>query len=318
MAMGPQEIDCVHLSYRSMTVKFPISNFISRFNRVRSQERQAVFKKVAQSAQLVSLPDIYLKLKELIDDPDYTMAEVALLVGRDPGMAARFLRVVNSPLNRRAVKIETVSHAVSLLGIRQVHDIVLTASVAEAFSGIQTDVMNMKKFWQGSFYCAVMTKRLALECGIMDTDRLFVIGLLHDIGHLFMYLSIPEAAQQAVLTARDLDRPLYQVEREQLGFDYARLGGVVMKQWDLPKIFQVITFFHPEPGQADRFTEETALLHLSALLVMSDLENGDFGKGAFSVDPSAMQTAGLTEEQCLDLRRTAASEFAEVSDSLFL
>ncbi len=123
-----------------------------------------MFQKVVKSAQLISLPDIYLKLKELIDDPDYTMAEVALLVGRDPGMATRFLRLVNSPLYRRVRKIETVSHAVSLLGIRQVHDIVLSASVAEAFEGIQTEVMNMKKFWQRSFYCAVMTKQLALEC----------------------------------------------------------------------------------------------------------------------------------------------------------
>ena len=54
-----------------------------------------------------------------MDDPDYTMAEVAILVGRDPGMATRFLRVVNSPLYRRIRKIETVSHAVSLLGIRR-------------------------------------------------------------------------------------------------------------------------------------------------------------------------------------------------------
>ena len=106
-----------------------------------------MFQKVVKSAQLISLPDIYIKLKELMDDPEYTMAEIALLVGRDPGMAGRFLRVVNSPLYRRIRKIETVSQAVSLLGIRQVHDIVLSASIAEAFEGIQTEVMNMKKFW---------------------------------------------------------------------------------------------------------------------------------------------------------------------------
>ena len=95
-----------------------------------------------------------------MDDPDYTMAEVAVLVGRDPGMATRFLRVVNSPLYRRIRKIETVSHAVSLLGIREVHDIVLSAAVAEAFEGIQTDVMNMQKFWQRSFYWKPVAKRI--------------------------------------------------------------------------------------------------------------------------------------------------------------
>lgn len=275
-----------------------------------------MFQKVVKSAQLISLPDIYIKLKALIDDPDYTMAEVALLVGRDPGMATRFLRVVNSPLNRRVCKIETVSHAVSLLGIRQVHDIVLSASVADAFEGIQTKVMNMKKFWQRSFYCAVMTKQLALECGIMESDRLFVTGLLHDIGHLFMYIAIPEESQHAILNAKKLERPLYQVERELLGFDYAKLGGYMMRQWDLPKSLQAITWFHPEPGKANQFALETALLHLASLLVQADLEAGAFGAGAFLVDPAAWQLTDLTEEHCLHARQTAAEQFGEVAESI--
>jgi HD-like signal output (HDOD) protein len=277
-----------------------------------------MFQKVVNAAQLISLPDIYLKLKTLIDDPDYTMAEVALLVGRDPGLATRFLRVVNNPLNRRMRTIETVSHAVSLLGIQQIHDIVLSTSVAEAFKGIQTEVMDMKKFWQRSFYCAVLTKQLALAGGATDSERLFVIGLLHDIGHLFMYLSIPEESQQTIVDAKKLERPLYLMERERLGFDYATVGGYVMRQWDLPKSFQAITFFHPEPGKASHFVTETALLHLSSQLVMSDLEAGTFDQGAFSVDPSVWATTGLTKEQCLDCRCTAADRLAEVAESLFL
>jgi HD-like signal output (HDOD) protein len=231
-------------------------------------------------------------------------------------MATRFLRVVNSPLNRRVNKIETVSKAVSLLGIRQVHDIVLSASVAEAFEGIETDVMNMKKFWQRSFYCAVMTKQLALECEILESDRLFLTGLLHDIGHLFMYIAIPEESQHAILKANKLERPLYQVERKLLGFDYAKLGGYVMGKWDLPKSIQAITCFHPEPGKADQFASETALLHLASLLVQADLEDGAFGAGAFLVDPAAWQLTDLTEEQCLNARQTAAEQFNEVAESI--
>ncbi len=277
-----------------------------------------MFQTVVKSAQLISLPDIYFKLKELIDDPDFTMAEVALLVGRDPGMATRFLRVVNSPLNRRVRQIETIGHAVSMLGINQVHDIVLSASIAEAFEGIENDVMNMKKFWQRSFYCAVMSKMLAAECELMEGDRLFVMGLLHDIGHLFMYMAIPEESQKTILDTRRLDRPLYQVEREVLGFDYAQVGGYVMRQWDLPINFQAITYFHPEPGKATHYSEETALLHLSALLVLSELEAGVFGEGAFAVDPAVWSTVDLTPEQCLRFRSIAADEYAEVANSIFL
>jgi HD-like signal output (HDOD) protein len=226
------------------------------------------------------------------------------------------LRVVNSPLNRRIRKIETVSQAVSLLGIRQVHDIVLSASVAEAFEGIQTEVMNMKKFWQRSFYCAVMTKQLALECDIIEDDRLFVTGLLHDIGHLFMYIAIPEESQHAILKAKKLERPLYQMERELIGFDYAKVGGYMMRQWDLPKSLQAITYFHPEPGKSNQFASETAMLHLASLLVQADLEAGVFGEGAFLVDTAAWQLTGLTEEHCLKARQTAAEEFNAVAESI--
>ncbi|NIA19400.1 MAG: HDOD domain-containing protein [Xanthomonadaceae bacterium] len=276
-----------------------------------------MFQQVVKSAELISLPDIYVQLRELIDDPGYTMAEVAVLVGRDPGMAARFLQVVNSPLNRRLCKIETVSHAVGLLGISQVHDIVLSASVAEAFAGINIDVVDMRKFWQRSFYCAVMTKQLALECDVLESDRLFTAGLLHDIGHLFMYIAIPEETQQAILKAKEIEKPLYQVERKLLGFDYARIGGYMMKQWDLPQSLQAITWFHPEPGKASKFTMEAALLHLGSLLVRSDMEDNAFGEGAFTVDSSVWQTTGLTAEKCLDLRQTAADQFSEVANSLF-
>lgn len=144
------------------------------------------------------------------------MAEVTLLAGRAPGLATQFRRIVNSPLNRRSNKIETISHAVSLLGSRQVHDIALCASVTEAFDGILIGVMNIKQFWQRSVYCAVTAQRLAVACGEMDSERLFVMGLLYDIGYLFMYLAIPEESQQAILQAKEQQKPLYQIERELL------------------------------------------------------------------------------------------------------
>ena len=275
-----------------------------------------MFQKVVKSAQLISLPDIYFQLKELLEEPDYTMAEVALLVGRDPAMATRFLRVVNSPLYRRIRKIETVSHAVSLLGLRQIHDIVLSASVAVAFEGIQTDVMDMNKFWQHSFYCAVMTQQLAKENATVEGDRIFVTGLLHDIGHLFMYIAIPKESQQAILKAQEQERPLYQVERELLGFDYAKLGGHVLGQWRLPKRLQDIICFHPEPGNANQYETETALLHIATLLVQADLAGGTFGAGEFVVDPAAWELTGLTAAHCLQTRQTAAEQFGAVAESI--
>lgn len=248
-----------------------------------------------------------------MDDPEYSMAEVVILVGSDPGMATRFLRLVNSPLNRRVHKIETVSHAVSMLGMQQIHDIVLSTSVAKVFEEIHDKNINMKKFWQRSFYCAVMARQLALECGMLESDRFFTTGLLHDIGHLVMYLSIPKESQQAILKAKKLEQPLYQVERELIGFDYAKLGGHLMRQWDLPGILQITTRFHPEPGKTSQFALETALLHLSYLLVTSDLEKGIFGEGPFIVDPMVWHMTRLTGEECLKYRQKATYQLSPVA-----
>lgn len=271
-----------------------------------------MFEKVIKSAKLVTLPDIYLRLKELLSSPGFRMMEVAALVNRSPGIAARFLQFVNSPLNRRLRNIESIDQAVNLSGINQVHDIVLSISIAKTFEGLQSSIMDVEKFSQQSFYCAVTAKLLASESDKKDRDRLFAIGLLHDIGHLAMYTAIPEEAERAILTAREQKRPLYRVERELLGFDYAEVGKQMTAHWSLPDSYQSVIGCHPEPAKADQFALETALLHISHLLVCSDMEGGVFGQEAYSVDPGAWETTGLTEEQCLSVRQTAARQYKSV------
>ena len=274
-----------------------------------------LMQKIRSSAQLITLPEIYLRLKDLLADPDYTMAEVALLVSRDPGLATRFLRIVNSPLNRRVAKIERVSHAVSLLGAQQIHDIVLCASVAGAFDGVLNNVINMKQFWKRSIYYAVTARQLAIECDV-ECERLFLIGLLVDLGHLFMYLGIPDRAQQAILQAHEEQKALYLVEREQLGFDYAAVGGMMLKEWSLPKSLQIPVTCHTEPGKINQFPLETSLLHIASLLVQSDLGEGVFAEGAYEVDQNAWDTTNLTLDHCLNARKVAAEQLKEVTESI--
>lgn len=276
-----------------------------------------MFQKIVDIAKKISLPNIYLNLVELTAKTDYAMAEVALLLEDDATIAPCFLRIVNSPIYRRYRKIETMSHAVSIMGIDQIHDIVLAASVGKVLDGLPTSFMGMKKFWERSLYCAVMTRQLALTRNQMESNRFLLLGLLHDIGHLFMYLSFPQESKQAVRYAKKWKRPLFQVEKELLGFDYATVGGYVMKTWNLPETLQAVTYFHPEPGKAKHFALEAGFVHLASLLAISELESGNFGRGIFPVDPAAWNLTGLTKEQCLHARRSAAELFASVDESIF-
>ena len=138
-----------------------------------------MLQKVMKSAKLITLPEIYIQLKELLEDPDFTMAEVAILVGRDPAIATRFLRMVNSPLNRRVRNIESIGHAVSLLGINQIHDIVLCVSVAKTFEGLQSSIMDMEKFWRQTlrWLVADVPERISLQIVLIKDIRIIITRL---------------------------------------------------------------------------------------------------------------------------------------------
>ena len=191
----------------------------------------SVWDQIFSRAQLPSLPDVYLRLKEVLDDPDFCMADVAQVVGNDPAMTARLLRIVNSAYFGLATEIETVNRAVGLLGTQEVHDLVLAVSVAQSFAGMSNEVMNMQRYWKRSVRTAVAAKELASLCNVLDGERLFVGGLLRDIGHLFLYQYAPTKALQALELAKAQQAPLYKAERAVIGADYASVGAELMRQW---------------------------------------------------------------------------------------
>lgn len=276
--------------------------------------------KIEQDARLITLPEIYFRLKELLDEPDFAMAEVAILISRDPGLATRVLRIINNPLNRRIRKIESVSQAVSLLGVRQIHDIVLAVSVTGVFRQEFATIMSLKQFWRRSIYCATLSQVLSEGAGAdaSQRDSMFVVGLLHDLGHLFMWQSFPDEARQTILAAGKQQRPLYLLEREFFGFDYAEVGGHMLCKWDLPKSLWGPVRFHTEPDQSRSFGFESSLLHLSSNLVQADLEQNEFDSGPFAVNKSAWELAGVTKEQCQEAQQVALATYEEVCRTILM
>lgn len=276
-----------------------------------------MWRDVRKEAKLVSLPDVYLRLKNILDEPDFTMAEVAAAISEDPAITLRLLRIVNSSFYGFVAKIETVSRAITLLGTQQVHDLVLATSVAQAFKGISPNIMDMHRFWRRSVYCAVAARQLAALCSGCDKERIFVAGLLHDIGHLIMYRALPDLSQQAILTARENNKPLYRVERALFGFDYAWVGAELMQEWSIPASLRATTMFHVEPEKAEIVSFETSLIHLGALLTRADDGEGVFNEGPLAVDPFSWTVTGLSPEDCVSLSEQIEEETGEVMNLIF-
>jgi HD-like signal output (HDOD) protein len=271
------------------------------------------WEQVMSQARLISLPEAFLELKRVLEQEDFSMADVALAISQDPALTARLLRLVNSPFYGLSGKIDTVFRAVTMIGAKQVYDLALATSVAQTFDNMDSKVMDMERFWRRSVFSALAAKRLALACDVADGERLFVAGLLHDIGHLVMYQFLPELCLQAIIEARESGRLLHQVERELCSLDYARVGGALMRQWQLPGSLRETTEFHVEPEKSLLFPLETSLVHIA--VVLSD--NQPMTPEVHHIHAFALETCGIDVETCIQIRQQAEQDAAQVYASLF-
>ena len=224
---------------------------------------------VENSIQLFSLPDIYFELRLVLDNKNSSLMDIVAVIKNDPAMTMRLLRLANSPFFGFASKIETLDRAINLLGAKQVHDLALSAYVISASNNIKIDRAILEKFWFDSLRSAVIARALAVHCNVIDSERLFVAGLLHNVGHLVMYSQIPEEAAYVANVADKQGKDLYLMEKTMLGYDYAQIGSRLMKAWGLPESLQSITANHVLPENSELYLLEASIVNFARAMVLA-------------------------------------------------
>lgn len=184
---------------------------------------------------LVPLPQAYLRIREVVDDPASELHDVSDVVASDPALTGRVLRLVNSAYIGLMTPIDSIEHAVRILGMEQIHDMALATSAVGSLSQLRDDLFDLKAFWRLSVYCAGATRELAERHCLPSPSRLFVCGLLHNIGNLAIAHEMPQAFDEMSHKAAELERPWFALQREYFGFDYADVGAAMLRNWHLPE-----------------------------------------------------------------------------------
>lgn len=264
---------------------------------------------------LVSLPDVYMRLRRALADPKSDLGSVAAILETDPAVAARLLRVANSPLFGFAAKVDSVSRAVTLLGTQRVHDLVLSTTIATMFKGLNYDATNVYQFWKTSVLRASAAKILAQEAGIKSSsDRLFLLGLLSDIGHLVLYEHEARQMQAVYTHSSDKQIPLYQAERDLLGFDYAAVGSQLAERWKMPELFVGVIGEHVTPDQDSSYALETCIVHTAWAIAVEPFE----AEACYaSLSPVVLDTLEPTSEQLAALREAAEGMVGETLSLIY-
>ncbi len=278
---------------------------------------QTNWEKVLSDSRLISLPEVYLKLQQLLADDDYSLNDIAQVIGFDPAITARLLRMVNSSFFGLAASIETVSRAINYLGAQQVHDLVLSTSIAQTFSDMNNPAFNLHRFWQKSIYCAIAARELAVLCNVLDSERLFVIGLLHDIGHLMMRQSIPELTQQSEELAVQKKLPLHLCERQHIGFDFSAIGAELLKNWNLPETLTETIKYQLEPERSENLLLETSILHIAAELARTFNEELLVDEALTQINSHAISVTDINIDQLMAADRKAQNNLNTVTRLLF-
>jgi hypothetical protein len=141
------------------------------------------------------LSAVAAQLNHELTQPEPTSRKVVEIIGMSPGLTARLLRLVNSPLYGGRGKVETVSRAVAIVGLREVGMLAAGLLMVDRFGVIPSSVVDMRTFLEHSLACALASRELARATGLMDAEQAFVAGLLHDIGRLYYFTAFPERSR---------------------------------------------------------------------------------------------------------------------------
>ncbi|MCF7981846.1 MAG: HDOD domain-containing protein [Pseudomonadales bacterium] len=215
-----------------------------------------------KSSQLFSLPDIYLKLSNMIKDESSTADQMAELIALDAGLSARLLKIANSSFYNFPAQIESITRAITLIGSNELSNLVLATSVASSFPNIDPNLVDMDSFWRHNVDTGLVMRFLGKNAQVRDAERLFVIGLLHNLGKLIVLTGIPEAARHILETA-EKSSP-WQQEQEVLGFTFAECGAELLKIWQLPETLVDAVRYQHEPQKAQVDPQAAALLHIAS------------------------------------------------------
>lgn len=215
-----------------------------------------------KSGALFTLPDVYMKLQQLIRSPETGINDIAELISTDAALTARLLKIANSSFYNFPAEIGTISRAINLIGTDQLMNLVLATSVAGSFSGVPADVIDMDSFWRHNVDTALIARSLAGASKQADIERLFVVGLLHNVGKLIALTEMPEKALQA-LTLEGGENP-WQKQYDVLGFTFAECGAELLSVWELPTSLVEAVRFQHTPGLAGDDDVSSALLNIAS------------------------------------------------------
>jgi putative nucleotidyltransferase with HDIG domain len=271
---------------------------------------------VKQVGKLPSLPTLYYELTKAVDDPKASIAMIGTVVRKDQSLASRLLKLANSAYYSFPSQVETIEEALQLIGLREMRDLALATCVIGTFKNLPEHLINVSDFWKHSIACGVTSSLLAEHRHDPSPERFFVGGLLHDIGRLIMYLTVPKESEIILAKYISDKAPCCRVESQILGFDHADLGAELLSMWKIPVALVEMVRRHHNPDLFHSAIIDGATVHCADFIATA-LDFGNSGEPYVSaLSNEACKRAMLQESDIVQLVEDVEQRFEQLCSIL--
>ncbi len=239
---------------------------------------------------LGSLSVVVTEVLSVLEQQDVDLASLEHLLAQDQSLAARILRIANSPFYGMSREIASLKEATVVLGVHTIRNVVTTAGVMALFSGEGEAGFNRLAFWQHAIGTGIAAKVVGAHSG-MEGETAFTAGLLHDVGKLVIDTILPEEFAQMLSLVKETGCLLREAEQEVLGFDHCFAGTRVAERWKLPPPVIAAISYHHRPEESAETVAHA--VHLGDILCRGlDIGNGG-DNGIPNLEADTMDKLGM-------------------------
>lgn len=284
-----------------------------------SNAKLIVDKALASIGDIATLPEVTIKIIEIVEDPKSTARDLHEVIKNDPALSVKVLKVVNSAFYGLPGQVASVDRAIILLGLSAVKNIAIAASIARLFKGKRiSDEFSASDLWRHSLAVAVLAKGLGkLSPHPVMQDELFVAGLIHDIGTLVERQTFPDQFSDVITKCIAGHGSFIQCEMEAIGADHQAFGLGLTTKWKFPRhLCAAVGYHHAPETVSDEVKNMATLIHLADVIACQEKVGFYLTAQGEEVTDEVLETLGITTEQVDSLREELPELLEEAESTL--
>ena len=285
---------------------------------VRKDPQALITDAINSISHIATLPEITLKIIELVESPTSTAQDLHKVIANDPALCSRILKVVNSAFYGLPGQIGSINRAIVLLGLNAVKNIVIAASLTKLFRGGRVSPhFSAKDLWTHSIAVGVLSKLIVGKLQNALPDEAFLAGLIHDMGILVQLQALREPLVEVAERAAREELRYIDLETQIIGVDHQALGSALTTKWKFPRSFQYVTGHHHNPmALAPECRWLTCVVHVADHICAREGLGYTLTCKGETLDPAVLTELGLPLETVNELAKELPEALKETEAML--